>query len=167
MIGGCSLFVFCLFMLSLSQAGQYYQVRGLVAKPTCCLTLFLGVPRPGIGRRPGYWSYIRPRHGALSSIFPPPAFSGNGHRSVCKSYLVRNRATNVSTSTVGFCSWWGSTPHNAQQTFPWASWIPQRGTCKRWHEYGPSHLRALPDKAKASTEREPLQHHQHCSHFRP
>ncbi|KAF9460406.1 major facilitator superfamily domain-containing protein [Collybia nuda] len=26
MIGGCSLFVFCLFMLSLSQPGQYYQV---------------------------------------------------------------------------------------------------------------------------------------------
>jgi hypothetical protein len=118
MITGSVLFSFCLFMLSITKEGQFYQIF-----------LTQGV---GLGLAVGLL-YV-PALGVISQYFlrRRPFVLGIG-TSVCAGLV-----TDLSRSYVyiaGISPRWNAPSHHAEQMVPWIPWIPRwrSGKCRVDH----------------------------------
>jgi hypothetical protein len=118
LISGSLLFVFCLFMLSLAQPEQYYQVgihlreNGIHSNPP-----FQGFPCPRYRPRPCHRNMLCTKSSYCLSILLSPTCSGDGNIGFSTLFASERFASNL---LLGRCIWWSCSPNHAQQTFQWA-----------------------------------------------
>lgn len=88
MIGGCALFIFSLFMLSLLQTGEYYQVHALNDDPLARSDMSTGPPRSRFRGRARDRNRLRAKYRDHLSPFQQTKGPGNGTCDIGKSDIT-------------------------------------------------------------------------------